>query len=72
MFAEKENKEDICAKLSQNLSIGQKVIERTNFRPLTSICDLDLQAADLRISRDTPSHQGGHLCQVTSKSVHCS
>jgi hypothetical protein len=34
------------------------------------MCDLDLGCRDLNFVRDTPPHNGEHLCQVILKSLY--
>ena len=38
--------------------------KNTHFVPLTSKCDLDLDATDIDLARDTLSHGGQHFRQV--------
>ena len=42
---------------------------RPFFLPLTSKCDLDIEATDLGLAHDTSSHDSQHFCQVISKSM---
>ena len=67
---------NICAKLFQSPLMDDRIMDRTRKRPcsynswpLTSKCDLDLEARGLGFSHDTSSDNGEHLCQVISKSI---
>jgi hypothetical protein len=50
-------------------SYGPDKLIYGHFLPLNSKCDLDLGDIDVILSRDTPSNDGEHMCQMISKSL---